>query len=394
MGKKKCTALWDELLKGEDNTTKEANCSPRLTPSIQNNSTDSNNSPCLSESPESPWETFIPQRYFHESSVSSICPSLYDTPEPRKRFIAEISSGSSSHSTSPFYDSSSASDGSSHSTYSSLYDSPEPPQKKVIVELSSDNSSGLASPPLFQPPVPHRKGSVIVISSESSEGIPEPHPLCMFQDDGFSRWPVPEDNGLYSAESRQCVESEVRAATPTSLPVQATSTEQIHHEMADRPKYTLHTLWKNILDSNFPESVNIYQITDHYIRTEGYIVGDGNCMFRAISFALYGDQRKHGDVRKLVVNYMAENIDERVGQEKVKLLCDLNWRDYLEEMQKEGTWGDEYVLINAALACRTNIAVLSTGGTRKYIKTFTFSGEQVIAICHDGSHYEVLKGIR
>ena len=59
-------------------------------------------------------------------------------------------------------------------------------------------------------------------------------------------------------------------------------------------------------------------------------------MLRAISL-LFMAIKKSLDVRKLVVNYMPDNIDEREGQEKVKLLCDLNWRDYLEEMQKEGT---------------------------------------------------------
>ncbi|TIB85136.1 hypothetical protein E3Q19_04289 [Wallemia mellicola] len=64
-------------------------------------------------------------------------------------------------------------------------------------------------------------------------------------------------------------------------------------------------------------------------------------------------------------------------------------------MRKEGTHGDEYVLINAALACRTNIVVLSTSGSTKSIKTFRYRGEQLIAICHvNGNHYEALRGTK
>lgn len=64
-------------------------------------------------------------------------------------------------------------------------------------------------------------------------------------------------------------------------------------------------------------------------------------------------------------------------------------------MQKEGTHGDDYVLINAALACRTDIVVLSTSGSRNSIKTYRFEGEQLIAICHvNRDHYEALKGTK
>ncbi|TIC09552.1 hypothetical protein E3Q14_03331 [Wallemia mellicola] len=118
-------------------------------------------------------------------------------------------------------------------------------------------------------------------------------------------------------------------------------------------------------------------------------------MFRAISFALYDDQEKHDDIRKLVVDYMAKNIEGRVGQENAEMLDCSTWVDYLRKMRKEGTHGDRYVLINAALACRTNIVVLSTSGSTKSIKTFRYRGEQLIAICHvNGNHYEALRGTK
>ena len=243
-------------------------------------------------------------------------------------------------------------------------------------------------------PEPHRDRSVIEISSDSSEGSLELRKRMLFEVES-SQSDVPESLESSSAGSRQCVQSEGDVAAPANVPAQTTSTEQVNHEMEEGPKYMVRTLWKSILDSNFPEEAVYHQITRRYIRTEGYIVGDGNCMFRAIAFALYGDQEKHGDVRNLIVNYMTENIDERVGQSKAKLLCDMNWRDYLGEMQKEGTWGDEYVLINGALACRTNIVVLSTSGSTNYVETFRFRGEELIAICHvNGNHYEALKGVR
>lgn len=128
--------------------------------------------------------------------------------------------------------------------------------------------------------------------------------------------PVPESVGSRSVDSHHCLEYEGGVAAPINSPTQATSTDHVNPGIEGAPKYMVRTFWKSILDSNFPEGAIHHQIPHHYIRTEDYIVGDGNCMFRAISFALDGDQEKHSNVRKLIVDYMAETIDDRVGQEK------------------------------------------------------------------------------
>lgn len=146
MGKQKCIPMWDDLLKGEDSeyfqdaieATKEANCSPRPAPPVRRNSSD-----------------------------SSSCPSLYDTPEPRKRFNARLSFDSSSDSSCPSSDSSldficPSSDGSPNSSCSSTYDSPEPPQKKFIVGRDSNNPTHS-----FGTPQLRRDRSVIEIDSDS-----------------------------------------------------------------------------------------------------------------------------------------------------------------------------------------------------------------------------------
>ncbi|TIB68008.1 hypothetical protein E3Q23_04450 [Wallemia mellicola] len=400
MGKKKSTIMWNELLNGEDKeyfqdaieATREANCSPRPTSPVRRDSF--NSSSCPSDLGSC-------------TSDSSSCPSLYDTsPEPRKRFIAETSSEDSADS---ICQSSHCSPGSS---CSSIHDSPEPPHKKFIVERDSDNLSRSFDAPEthrdrsvieinsdspsypFDTPERDRERSVIEISSDSSEGSPELRKR-MFLEVESSQSHVPESVESNSAGSHQCAQSEGEVEAPTNAPAQATSIEQVNDEMQEGPKYMVRTFWKNILDSNFPEGAVHHQIPNHYIRTDGYIVGDGNCMFRAISFALYDDQEKHDDIRKLVVDYMAKNIEGRVGQENAEMLDCSTWVDYLRKMRKEGTHGDEYVLINAALACRTNIVVLSTSGSTKSIKTFRYRGEQLIAICHvNGNHYEALRGTK
>lgn len=82
------------------------------------------------------------------------------------------------------------------------------------------------------------------------------------------------------------LQGESRVEAATNGPAQAISIDYINQEIADRPNYTMFTLWISILDSFFLESVDIYQVKGHYIRTEGYIIGDGNCMFRELYYLL------------------------------------------------------------------------------------------------------------
>ena len=53
---------------------------------------------------------------------------------------------------------------------------------------------------------------------------------------------------------------------------------------------------------------------DRYLSSFGlhrnYIVGDGNCLFRAISYSLYGHQNYHQQLRQLAVQTLRANIDE------------------------------------------------------------------------------------
>ncbi|TIB80527.1 OTU-domain-containing protein, partial [Wallemia mellicola] len=233
MGKKSCIAMWNDLLNGR---------SGRFYEGVIERTIEANY-PGPTPSVEG------------SSSDSSSCPPLHDTsPEP---------------------------------SCPSLYDtSPEPCREGSVIELSSDGSEGR--------PERSRKRSIIVIDSDSSEDSPRSRKRMHLEEESCQS-PVPESGGSNNSVSHQRVESEGVVAAPANVPAQATSTDDVNHEMEEGPKHMVRTLWKSILDSNFPEEAVHHQITGHYIRTEGYIIGDGNCMFRAIAFALYGDQEKHRD---------------------------------------------------------------------------------------------------
>lgn len=71
--------------------------------------------------------------------------------------------------------------------------------------------------------------------------------------------------------------------------------------------------------------------------------GDGNCFFRAVSYALVGDHEQHEITRQIITEWMTKNkvkIDNHFGSE------------YLKEsrMEEDGMWATEAeILATAAL---------------------------------------------
>ena len=67
------------------------------------------------------------------------------------------------------------------------------------------------------------------------------------------------------------------------------------------------------------------------------IKGDGNCLFRAISDQLFGNEDHHMDLRQKAVEFIKNNQDEaRHYIEENK-----SFEDHVESMSKDGTWGGE-----------------------------------------------------
>lgn len=82
------------------------------------------------------------------------------------------------------------------------------------------------------------------------------------------------------------------------------------------------------------------------IRTSGLkveqhtMIGDGNCLFRSISYQLYGTQDRHQEVRQLCVEQLAT---ER-AQYSLYYDTEEEFDRYVEGMKKACTWGDEIAL--------------------------------------------------
>ena len=83
-------------------------------------------------------------------------------------------------------------------------------------------------------------------------------------------------------------------------------------------------------------------------------IGDGNCLFRAVSIAVYKDENRHSGLRQLVFREMKENpkwYDKHdpdfcspFANDQEILLEDFSY--YMEKTPKQGEWCD----INQILA--------------------------------------------
>jgi len=70
--------------------------------------------------------------------------------------------------------------------------------------------------------------------------------------------------------------------------------------------------------------------------------GDGNCLFRAISSQLYGNQNFYPNVRNEIVKYIQDN---RSRFEADVLIDHMTLDEYIEIIKKDGSWGGNTVLL-------------------------------------------------
>jgi len=115
------------------------------------------------------------------------------------------------------------------------------------------------------------------------------------------------------------------------------------------------------------------------------VIGDGACQYRAIIKALEASEMKHDratewthcKLRQGVVEWMSEHADLRMDQENNKsektTLCQAQWLDgktwkeYLKDMKRATTWGDEGTLLVACVLLHAEIHVISDLEARKGI---------------------------
>jgi hypothetical protein len=115
------------------------------------------------------------------------------------------------------------------------------------------------------------------------------------------------------------------------------------------------------------------------------IVGDGNCLFRSISFLMFGTQDFHVDLRNQTIDYITKN------PQNFPHMTPDDIRQYCEGMSRLAVWGDETAIYALALRLKCKITVILTNGTLKvYNKIAQETQERdFVLINHQNVHFDV-----
>lgn len=83
------------------------------------------------------------------------------------------------------------------------------------------------------------------------------------------------------------------------------------------------------------------------------VMGDGNCLFRALSDQYFGDGGKHHmKIRQMTVDYMAEHADDfRM------FITDETWEQHLKRMKKDGVFGDQAEIVSFSRCANVDISI-------------------------------------
>lgn len=127
-------------------------------------------------------------------------------------------------------------------------------------------------------------------------------------------------------------------------------------------------------------------------RTKDFIVGDGNCMFSALSWHVHKSARHSRQVRQEIMVYLEPLLDEEDMCALMEADTGLSKDEYLARMAVSGAWGDQFCLLAACAAFNMSIAVLLVTDDGHGLSFYPSDTEGPFAgLCHTGgNHYELL----
>ncbi|KAG9476613.1 OTU domain-containing protein 1 [Eleutherodactylus coqui] len=98
---------------------------------------------------------------------------------------------------------------------------------------------------------------------------------------------------------------------------------------------------------------------DKYLRDKDryrfHIIPDGNCLYRAISKAVYGEQSLHSELRERTVHHVADHLDT------FNLIIEGDIGEFLINAAQDGSWAGYPELLSMSQMLNVNIH-LTTGG--------------------------------
>ncbi|KAG8443262.1 hypothetical protein GDO86_011896 [Hymenochirus boettgeri] len=196
-------------------------------------------------------------------------------------------------------------------------------QQRYLSELRTMHLSAAASQEQPPPPTQNQQQADLRawLNDMVQETLPRPENL-----------PPPTDNRDY--------ESNWRPESPETPPVQAPQLSP-----GNRERLALH--------------LEELEKQDRYLREEQryrfHIIPDGNCLYRAVSKAVYGDQNLHGELRERTVHHVADHLD------LFNLIIEGDIGEFLINAAQDGAWAGYPELLAMSHMLDVNIR-LTTGG--------------------------------
>ena len=139
-------------------------------------------------------------------------------------------------------------------------------------------------------------------------------------------------------------------------------------------------------DAGFRSFRNQLQLQGFKLRD---VVGDGNCLFRAFSDQMDGNETQHLKYRKDVVKYMEEHEDEFAPflEETV------NFKNYVKSLGERGTYGGNDSIVAFARGHGVDVVIHQLNNPTFIIEGNATSGNKVVVhlAYHDYEHYSSVR---
>ena len=127
------------------------------------------------------------------------------------------------------------------------------------------------------------------------------------------------------------------------------------------------------------------------LRREFRVDGDGACLFRSLAKLIWLTQNEHATIREAVCDFLERHGDHF----EAGFFCDnQNLANYVRNMRKPHTWGNEYELLAAATVFELEIIVYDTRESVERVfpvkPLFGVRATRVVELHYNGGHYNPL----
>ena len=128
-----------------------------------------------------------------------------------------------------------------------------------------------------------------------------------------------------------------------------------------------------------------------HLESLGYFIrevrGDGNCLFRAVSEQMEGNENNFVEYREKCINYIKENKDTFAPFIEDDEPID----KYIERMSKNSEWGGNLEIYALSMVLEANFYIYIHEHPMYIVKNFEKPKKNVMLTYHDGKHYNSLR---